>query len=782
MRLSRPLFTRFTQAAAMGLLLGAPLAAAAPSQAPSADFEATAPITDERASYSFLRTLEGTATVAPAGQGVGEALELNQPLLTGDQVRVGPRSRVELALSDRNRLHLDAGSTLLLEQVAFSGDRDEKITVLRLDEGEMLLEISEEALGDELPQVVTANTTVYFQQPGQYRIETSGGDWTRVITRRGFAEVVTDRGSTIVREEESILARGDSWVTLELGEAEGADGLERWSEGLADRAERAARSSRYVEPHLAYDAAPLDEAGDWVEVESVRYWRPRVEAGWRPYWQGRWAWTPSGYTWVSYEPWGWVPYHYGRWCSLPGYGWAWRPGGVYSPAWVYWNWSSGWAGWVPMGYYSHFYDPWNRDGFRFGVYGWAGGGWGLYSDWNFAPVHCFRDRNFRGQLRTGHDRRRESGQPTPPKGLLTTDTRDFRPDRIDRTGDLLHQIQRRHQPTPGGDLPDVTDFVGRKGRLPDSVARVVAPRDIRPGDKERGRIRDVSDGKEISGGRRIAETPVWRERSGDDKGARRSGGKATLVDGSRDRSGMNQGRTNGSPEARPRPVTPEKLQPRDARGTDVKAPVPRPTPRDPGSKDAGSGRSASSGEDQQRWKERSGESAPVQRVVGSVRRQNAGTEDGKATRPPTATGNQPPKEPRTTYSYPSEPAGRSPSRPPVASPAAPRYAPKEGAPAPPSPRYVPKDGGARSQTARPAPRPSPEVKSAPSQPPSGAQRSQASRGSQGSSRSSVSKPPGRSSSGTAGAPSGGSRSGSRSSQKSAPPPPPPPEKKDGGGR
>ena len=131
-------------------------------------------------------------------------------------------------------------------------------------------------------------------------------------------------------------------------------------------------------PHAWQMATRLDripEVGDWVEYQSVRYWRPYVSAGWRPYWQGRWDWTPSGYTWVSYEPWGWVPYHYGRWCSLPGYGWVWRPGAVYSPAWVYWNWTSGWAGWVPMGYYSQFYNPWYGDRYRYGVYGWAGGGW-----------------------------------------------------------------------------------------------------------------------------------------------------------------------------------------------------------------------------------------------------------------------------------------------------------------------------------------------------------------------------------------------------------------------
>ena len=106
---------------AAALLLAAPgqfsAAAGGPPAAPSGapDGATTgAPIADERASYSFLRTLEGSATVAAAGQGVGEELELNQPLLTGDLVRVGPRARLELALSDRNRLYLDADTGVVL--------------------------------------------------------------------------------------------------------------------------------------------------------------------------------------------------------------------------------------------------------------------------------------------------------------------------------------------------------------------------------------------------------------------------------------------------------------------------------------------------------------------------------------------------------------------------------------------------------------------------------------------------------------------------------------------
>ncbi len=744
--------------------------------------EATAPAGDDRASYTFLRTLEGTATVASAGQGVGEELELNQPLLTGDQVRVGRRSRLELALSDHNRLHLDAGTSLVLERMAFSGDSEERITVLRLEEGELLFEVDEEALGDELPRLITPNATVYFQEPGQYRVEAGidedSGGWTRVVTRRGFAELVTDRGSSIVRADEALLAEGDRWARLTASAAEPLDALERWSGALAEQAVRAARSSRYVEPELAYAAAPLDDAGDWIEVERVRYWRPHVAVDWRPYWQGRWAWTPSGYTWVSYEPWGWVPYHYGRWCSLPGFGWAWRPGAIYSPAWVYWNWNSGWAGWVPIGYYTEFYNPWHHGGFRFGVYGWAGGGWGFYSNWNFAPVHCFRDRNFRGHLRTGDDRRHESGQTEPPRGLLTTDTRDFRPDRIDRTEDILHQIRKRNPSPTGGDLPDVTDFVGRRGKLPDDVVRAVIVKDGRTGERKQRLIRDVPEVSAVPtapGTRKIAEAPAWQQRakSGDDQRIRLTGEKEPPVRAVGRPRKDDRPPSSGLVTDQPRPASPRGLPPDKARGSAGTGASPgspkAAAPRVPATKATAPGTPTTSGGDQQRWKDKSPESAPVQRVVGSVRRPAPVVVPRTPDAAPAAKDRERASNGNPGYSTPrpqapiSSPRAVAPGKRYQQTPETPPpvYR-KPVASSPSSPSQTPKMGSSTPRST--PPRSSPQVQT-PTRSPSTVQRAQPTQRAQ---------PPAKNSSTAS-----GSKSTSRSG-KSSPPPPPPPKKEGDG--
>ncbi len=94
----------------------------------------------------------------------------------------------------------------------------------------------------------------------------------------------------------------------------------------------------------------LGDYGDWVEVGDYGYgWQPRdVDEDWRPYSDGRWAYTEAGWTWLSEEPYGWAVYHYGRWARLEGRGWVWIPGTEWAPAWVSWRRSPQHVGWAPL--------------------------------------------------------------------------------------------------------------------------------------------------------------------------------------------------------------------------------------------------------------------------------------------------------------------------------------------------------------------------------------------------------------------------------------------------
>jgi hypothetical protein len=97
----------------------------------------------------------------------------------------------------------------------------------------------------------------------------------------------------------------------------------------------------------------LKSEGRWYDDDTYGYvFQPDVAErdDWRPYTDGRWAYTDRGYTWVSNEKFGWATYHYGRWARLKGHGWVWVPGKKWAPAWVSWRQSDqdDYVGWAPL--------------------------------------------------------------------------------------------------------------------------------------------------------------------------------------------------------------------------------------------------------------------------------------------------------------------------------------------------------------------------------------------------------------------------------------------------
>ncbi|MBA2271069.1 MAG: hypothetical protein H0W20_10810 [Chthoniobacterales bacterium] len=96
----------------------------------------------------------------------------------------------------------------------------------------------------------------------------------------------------------------------------------------------------------------LEPYGAWRETADYGYvWQPQQaqrSRNWRPYTEGRWAYSDAGWTWVSEEPFGWATYHYGRWTRLRGVGWIWVPGDEWAPAWVSWRTGGDHVGWAPL--------------------------------------------------------------------------------------------------------------------------------------------------------------------------------------------------------------------------------------------------------------------------------------------------------------------------------------------------------------------------------------------------------------------------------------------------
>jgi hypothetical protein len=112
----------------------------------------------------------------------------------------------------------------------------------------------------------------------------------------------------------------------------------------------------------------LDSYGEWRETNDYGYvWQPReaeTARDWRPYTEGRWAYSDAGWTWISDEPFGWATYHYGRWVRLRRIGWVWVPGNEWAPAWVSWRTSKDYVGWAPL-------PPEARFDRRSGIQNWA---------------------------------------------------------------------------------------------------------------------------------------------------------------------------------------------------------------------------------------------------------------------------------------------------------------------------------------------------------------------------------------------------------------------------
>src|SRR6202035_5388402 len=296
--------------------------------------------------------------------------------------------------------------------------------------------------------------------------------WSGVVVREGRAEVVSERGSQTVGAGDEAIVQGEPGMAR-VRRAGLLDSLERWGESL----ESQVAADSHVDPDLRYEAAPLSRYGRWIEADGREVWQPTgVGADWRPYWHGSWESTPSGVAWGSDEPCGWVPYHYGTWDFVGDYGWVWEPGTVYSPAWVYWYWGPSYVGWCPTGYYTNFYAGFFGarrlfDRFRFGVYGWAGGDWGLFSRWNFVAAGRFGHRRLDRFAVPGLGLRDRARLAALPRGIITTSTRGITPAVWNRPREAWNVLQRGGR---GRQLADVTPFIARQRQLPPTVRSAVA--------------------------------------------------------------------------------------------------------------------------------------------------------------------------------------------------------------------------------------------------------------------------------------------------------------------
>jgi hypothetical protein len=372
--------TSFTHSRfAAALLLPAALVSAAPQapQAPADDesYQGEAP---ER--YAMVRALEGDVRIRKGD--LDEALSRGTPIAEGDVVE--SRGRGVLQLGDGTRIAF-GGATRFTVAALFTNQRGEKQVLLRLDYGRLRVLLGGQS--DSRFRVDTPSGTATCFDKGSFTVEAERDKVVRLKVHTGRVDFANDRDQTRIAAGErlTVYSPQDGLDRVRGFNTYEGDDFDRWSE----RAVMVRRGESWdrVPSEIRYYSDELDSSGHWVESAEFGWvWQPNgVAEDWRPYYEGRWAPYSGGMTWVSDEPWAYVAYHHGRWHWSLGVGWFWIPGINYSPAWVAWNYTPGYYGWAPLGYYN---TPCH----------WGYGAWGGGYAWNVVSVNYINVGNVRGHI------------------------------------------------------------------------------------------------------------------------------------------------------------------------------------------------------------------------------------------------------------------------------------------------------------------------------------------------------------------------------------------------
>ena len=346
--------------------------------------------------------MHGDVSAQRGDTGDWAAAALNQPVVTGDSISTGDRSRAEIQLDRADILRLGNNSQVKLATLTR--------TQLQVQVGQGLVYYSVYKDSEAQIEIDTPNVSIRpTSRDGVYRIQVDGGD-TQVVVRKGAADISTPQGSQRLEKGQAALVRGTAdEAEYKLISAPSKDGWDSWN-SERDSTIRNAQSWRHTNDNYV-GSEDLDAYGNWVNVPDYGYvWQPTVAVDWAPYRVGRWVYEPYwGWTWASYEPWGWAPYHYGRWMFWNS-SWVWWPGPVtpfYQPIWApayvsFFGFGGGWGvgfgfgggwgfggfGWLPIGPCDRFYPWYGRYGNHFNmvnitnINNFNGGHFG-----GFAPLH-----------------------------------------------------------------------------------------------------------------------------------------------------------------------------------------------------------------------------------------------------------------------------------------------------------------------------------------------------------------------------------------------------------
>ena len=291
--------------------------------------------------YGRLSALKGEPLIMDRRADEWSYARLNELVQAGDAFRTDENTMLEIEIPGGVFLRL--GEMTSLDVVAVNERR------FRLWQGSAYVTVPDHA------PVVTIETPV-----GAVLIV--GGSLVRIdVEEDGPAVIHAFQGKAqVLGADESSIALiaglslhvdddGDFIALVPIDRAD-RDALDRWNH-LRDQVYADLRLPDFIPPETvgAYD---LVREGQWIVDDGIRYWRPRVEPSWRPYYVGAWSHVePVGWYWVPTHAFEYATSHFGAWRHSVTLGWLWRPTWRWVPSRVAWLVHDDGVFWAPLGYH-----------------------------------------------------------------------------------------------------------------------------------------------------------------------------------------------------------------------------------------------------------------------------------------------------------------------------------------------------------------------------------------------------------------------------------------------
>jgi hypothetical protein len=278
-----------------------------------------------------LSSVDGQARISQGGEVIADQALPNTPLFEGTQVATAEDGKVEIQFEDGSMARIAPNSMLTLTVLRGQGETGSVEIVLEGGLGYFELQGKGQA--------------GYFRLRFGDSVVTAGGFTVlRINLDHPPGELAVFSGNAHLERANSLaldLHGGESVALDAAGSSQShlAESIEpdSWDSWNSDRdqvltAQAAARTGATND--LADNSNPawsdLDANGSWYNVpDQGSVWSPyeAADAGWDPYGNGYWMWTPRfGYIWVSRASWGYMPYQCGLWNYYDGFGWGWAPG------------------------------------------------------------------------------------------------------------------------------------------------------------------------------------------------------------------------------------------------------------------------------------------------------------------------------------------------------------------------------------------------------------------------------------------------------------------------